>query len=221
MCKFNLVQEVVLNFIYIIILIFLSPFFSPREDLEGGGGVKDVSCSKTVWSLRKILYHLGRVQNSSAAWIYVYLLFSIIKIFFTNFLNLGWNCIMRFILTEWLSVYWSRWIWNIENCCIFFFCGFFLGGGGLGLPSLWRLVSKMKQVHPGYCTWQLTINKIKFIYLNCSCYGTCNLQIGVCQCQDLRILFRGLGPLKPQIEKIICKCNPDYIWWIEIICKCF
>ena len=70
----------------------------------------------------------------------------------------------------------------------------------------------MKQVHPGFCTLQLNINKIKFIYLNCSCYGTCNLQIGVCQCQDLRILlFKGLGPLKPQIEKIICKCNPDYI----------
>ena len=63
--KFNLVQEVVLNFIYIIILISL-PFFSPREYVGGGGG-KDVSCSKTVWSLRKILYHLGRVQNSSAA----------------------------------------------------------------------------------------------------------------------------------------------------------
>ena len=35
MRKFNLVHEVVLNFIYIIILIFLSPFFSPREDLGG------------------------------------------------------------------------------------------------------------------------------------------------------------------------------------------
>ena len=64
MRKFNLVHEVVLNFIYIIILIFLSPFFPPRED---GWGGKDVSCSKTIRSLRKILYLFGRVQNSNAA----------------------------------------------------------------------------------------------------------------------------------------------------------
>ena len=67
-------------------------------------------------------------------------------------------------------------------------------GWGRGKIFISAMVSK--QIETGsswFCTSQLNIKEIKYIYLNCSGYGTCNMQFGVCQYQDLRILFKGHG----------------------------